>query len=159
MCIRDRANPGVVTANGHGLKEGQQVTISGVGGMTQLNGNVYTVRNPATNTFELYDTDGTTSINSGSFGTYTSGGTVTHGVVVLSSTNGSFVAGETITGGTSSNTAIIQADAVGLNGVRQYDFSATKQIGMAGTPAYTACLLYTSPSPRDRQKSRMPSSA
>ena len=25
--------------------------------------------------------------------------------------------------------------------------------------AYTTCLLYTSPSPRDRQKSRMPSSA
>ena len=25
--------------------------------------------------------------------------------------------------------------------------------------AYAACLLYTSPSPRDRQKSRMPSSA
>ena len=24
---------------------------------------------------------------------------------------------------------------------------------------YAACLLYTSPSPRDRQKSRMPSSA
>ena len=24
---------------------------------------------------------------------------------------------------------------------------------------YTTCLLYTSPSPRDRQKSRMPSSA
>ena len=26
-------------------------------------------------------------------------------------------------------------------------------------PEVTACLLYTSPSPRDRQKSRMPSSA
>ena len=26
-------------------------------------------------------------------------------------------------------------------------------------PTYKACLLYTSPSPRDRQKSRMPSSA
>ena len=25
--------------------------------------------------------------------------------------------------------------------------------------AHTGCLLYTSPSPRDRQKSRMPSSA
>ena len=25
--------------------------------------------------------------------------------------------------------------------------------------SYSACLLYTSPSPRDRQKSRMPSSA
>ena len=28
-----------------------------------------------------------------------------------------------------------------------------------GIDRYTACLLYTSPSPRDRQKSRMPSSA
>ena len=27
------------------------------------------------------------------------------------------------------------------------------------TPVYISCLLYTSPSPRDRQKSRMPSSA
>ena len=26
-------------------------------------------------------------------------------------------------------------------------------------PGITGCLLYTSPSPRDRQKSRMPSSA
>ena len=30
--------------------------------------------------------------------------------------------------------------------------------GMSGSPVYV-CLLYTSPSPRDRQKSRMPSSA
>ena len=28
-----------------------------------------------------------------------------------------------------------------------------------GMPEYKTCLLYTSPSPRDRQKSRMPSSA
>ena len=28
-----------------------------------------------------------------------------------------------------------------------------------GDGKYTNCLLYTSPSPRDRQKSRMPSSA
>ena len=28
-----------------------------------------------------------------------------------------------------------------------------------GAPSYMCCLLYTSPSPRDRQKSRMPSSA
>ena len=81
--------------------------------MTELNGNVYTVRNPATNTVELYDTDGTTSINSGSFTTYTSGGAAAHGVVVVSNVQGDFVAGETITGGTSSNTAVIQADAVG----------------------------------------------
>ena len=29
----------------------------------------------------------------------------------------------------------------------------------SGAPPYTPCLLYTSPSPRDRQNSRMPSSA
>ena len=29
----------------------------------------------------------------------------------------------------------------------------------AGVPLIEVCLLYTSPSPRDRQKSRMPSSA
>src|SRR6056300_814557 len=132
------ANPVVITATAHSLKEGQQVTISSVAGMTELNGNVYTVRNPAANTFQLYATDGISSIDGTGFTSYTSGGTATHGVLVLSSTNGSFVTGETITGGTSSNTAIIQADAVGLKGVRQYDFSATKQIGMAGTPAYTA---------------------
>ena len=28
-----------------------------------------------------------------------------------------------------------------------------------GLPVFNSCLLYTSPSPRDRQKSRMPSSA
>ena len=31
--------------------------------------------------------------------------------------------------------------------------------GQAKITQYTSCLLYTSPSPRDRQKSRMPSSA
>ena len=37
--------------------------------------------------------------------------------------------------------------------------SETTLIGFAGAPWTVACLLYTSPSPRDRQKSRMPSSA
>ena len=32
-------------------------------------------------------------------------------------------------------------------------------IGMTWPAQYGGCLLYTSPSPRDRQKSRMPSSA
>ena len=31
--------------------------------------------------------------------------------------------------------------------------------GDQDAPCYMTCLLYTSPSPRDRQKSRMPSSA
>ena len=34
-----------------------------------------------------------------------------------------------------------------------------RQMGMECQKRLTLCLLYTSPSPRDRQKSRMPSSA
>ena len=112
--------------------------------MTQLNGNVYTVRNPATNTFELYDTDCTTSINSGSYGTYTSGGTAAHGVAIVSSVVGTFSAGETITGVTSSNTAVIQTDAVGLKGVTTHDFSHVKHLGMAGSTTYTADVTRSS---------------
>ena len=37
--------------------------------------------------------------------------------------------------------------------------SAQKKIYYVGDTGYSPCLLYTSPSPRDRQKSRMPSSA
>ena len=74
---------------------------------------------------------------SGSFTTYTSGGAAAHGVVIVSNVQGTFVAGETITGGTSSNTTVIQADAVGFKGVTSHDFTAVKQIAMAG-PTFTA---------------------
>jgi hypothetical protein len=133
-----QADPAVVTVTGHNFQEGQQVTISSVAGMTQLNGNVYTVRNPGTNDFELYGTDGTTSVDSSGFTAYSSGGTAAHGVVVVSNVQGTFNTGETITGGTSSNTAVIQSNAVGFNAVRTYDFPSVKQISMAGSPTYTA---------------------
>ena len=44
------------------------------------------------------------------------------------------------------------AESIGLKErtIRSYE---------AGDTIYNICLLYTSPSPRDRQKSRMPSSA
>ena len=38
-------------------------------------------------------------------------------------------------------------------------FKIAKEFGVDGDPMHQTCLLYTSPSPRDRQKSRMPSSA
>src|SRR6056300_448443 len=132
-----QADPAVVTANNN-FKEGQQVTIASVSGMTEVNGNVYTVRNPSGTTFELYDTDGTTSIDSSAFTAYSSGGTASHGIVVVSNVQGDFVAGETITGGTSSNTAVIQSNAVGLKGVTPFDLPSVKQIAMAGSPTFTA---------------------
>jgi len=68
-----KANPAVVTATGHGYSNGDEVVISGVVGMTEVNGKRFLVANKATNTFELTDKDGT-NINSSSFTTYTSGG-------------------------------------------------------------------------------------
>ena len=47
-----------------------------------------------------------------------------------------------------------------INAIKVMEVRGAPLIG--GTAAYgmvLACLLYTSPSPRDRQKSRMPSSA
>ena len=43
------------------------------------------------------------------------------------------------------------------SGVPPDYFSATGQLW--GSPVYRCCLLYTSPSPRDKRQSRMPSSA
>lgn len=49
-----KANPGVVTTREpHGLTTGDTVTITGVGGMTELNGNTYTVTVISTTTFSI----------------------------------------------------------------------------------------------------------
>ena len=53
-----KANPGVVTSSSHGYSNGDTVVISGVSGMTQVNGKRFKVANVATNTFELQDIDG-----------------------------------------------------------------------------------------------------
>jgi hypothetical protein len=59
----------VVTAVGHTFVAGQSVDISGVVGMTELNGNTYTVGTVVGDTFEL------AGVNSTGYGTYTSDGT------------------------------------------------------------------------------------
>ena len=68
-----KANPAVVTATSHGYSNGDEVVISSVGGMTEVNGKRFLVADKTTNTFELQDKDGV-DINSSSFTTYTSGG-------------------------------------------------------------------------------------
>ena len=131
------ASPGVATVTaGHNFLEGQQVTFAGVYSVDSVvqSSNVYTVRNPDATTFELYAADGITAINTTAF----TSATAQHGVAIVSSVSGTFVPGETITGGTSSNTAVIQTDAVGFKGVTTYDLPQTKQLGMAGSPTYTA---------------------
>lgn len=53
-------NPVVVTSANHGFANGQDVYLSGLIGMTELNGRTFVVANQATNTFELTGEDGTT---------------------------------------------------------------------------------------------------
>ncbi len=69
-----QANPAVVTASSHGFSNGDDVIISSVVGMTQVNGITFKVANKTTNTFELQNYDGT-NINSSAYTAYASGGT------------------------------------------------------------------------------------
>ena len=69
-----QANPGVITSNSHGFSDGDEIYITGVGGMTQLNDRNYIVDNATTNTFTLTDLFGV-AIDTTAFTTFTSGGT------------------------------------------------------------------------------------
>lgn len=63
-----QANPAVVTTATHGFVTGETVTITGVVGMTELNGNSYTITVLSPTTFELDGVDST------AYTAYSSGG-------------------------------------------------------------------------------------
>lgn len=68
-----KANPAVVTATGHGYTNGNEVIITAIVGMTELNGKRFKVANKTTNTFQLQSLAGV-NINSTNFTTYGSAG-------------------------------------------------------------------------------------
>lgn len=68
------ANPCVITVPGHDYIVGDWIFVSGVGGMTQLNGRYYGITNVAGNDLTLTGIPGG-PIDSTGYGTYTSGGT------------------------------------------------------------------------------------
>ena len=74
-----KANPVVITSTAHGLADGDKVSISGVGGMIELNATTHyaKVTGYSTTTFALYsDSDLTTTVDGTGYTTYTSGGSV-----------------------------------------------------------------------------------
>lgn len=129
----------VTTTSAHNLSTGQRVTFDSVGGMTEVNGNTYEITVTASDEFTI-------AIDASGFTSYTSGGTAQNGIVVISNLSGTFVAGETITGGTSTNTAVIDSDSNYFKSIVEYDFKDVKQIYQAGTPTFTADTVLTSDS-------------
>lgn len=69
-----QANPGVIHDVAHGYSTGDWVLISGVVGMTQLNGNYYIVVKVDADHYSLTDLNGV-AINTTTYGAYVSGGT------------------------------------------------------------------------------------
>lgn len=73
-----QANPVVITATGHTFSNGQITLHEDIVGMTELNGQSYTIGNVTANTYELTGVDGT------GFTAYISGGTAKQLVTSLS---------------------------------------------------------------------------
>jgi len=133
---------GVFTKNGHGFADGQQVNVSG--GTMQVDSSaytegVYTIRNATTNTFELYDGSSPVVVTS-----FSSSPTFEHTTLVVANVKGTFSAGEVVSGQTSNTSGTIQSNILGRKGVELKDVTAVKQIGMAGSPTYTADTDLTS---------------
>jgi hypothetical protein len=102
-----KAEPAVVTTSAaHGFEEGATVTFSSVGGMTEVNGNEYIARNVTATTFELWS-EWFEKIDSTSFTTYTSGGTVATSVTAF----GTISPGSQVT--LTSTDALFDSDHVG----------------------------------------------
>jgi len=78
-----QAEPVVITSTGHTRANNELVRIRMTDGMTELDGNVYTVKNVTANTFELFGEDGLTPLDGTAFSAYTSGGTHQENIVTL----------------------------------------------------------------------------
>lgn len=63
-----KASPGVVTCNAHGYSNGDVLYLSGIGGMTQLNGQLVTITVIDANRFSI-------GVDTRAYSTYSSGGT------------------------------------------------------------------------------------
>ena len=80
-----QANPGVVTVANHGIPTGQRIALMSVGGMTQVNGQVYTVTSLSANTFSI-------GVDTSGYSAYTSGGVAMGAGTVKNCTSSAAVA-------------------------------------------------------------------
>lgn len=69
-----QASPGVFTSAAHGFSNGNWIKVSGVAGMTELNGRTFQVDAATANTFQLLYVPNLTPVSTAAFGAYVSGG-------------------------------------------------------------------------------------
>ena len=131
--------------DGEGLTVVNEGSIIGTG--NQRNGTVY-----SDDTASNFSLDNSGRIDAG-VGNAGSGVTLSVGDTLDATIDNS----GTIQGRTQDGAPLGSADALAGDGLRLEGVRGTNDAG--GVTFAPGCLLYTSPSPRDRQKSRMPSSA
>lgn len=68
------ANPCVLTITGHSFNDGDEISVSGILGMTELNNRRYIVANKTTNTIELTDRVTGANVDSSAYTAYSSAG-------------------------------------------------------------------------------------
>lgn len=105
-----KANPGVVTATGHGFSNGDVVIIRGVVGMTEVNRTKYIVSGVVGDTFELTTAAAGADVDTSGYTTYISGGEVRKCVTSVSGLD--HLVGETVDlfiDGDTATTAVVSA--------------------------------------------------
>lgn len=131
------ADPGVFTSNSHGYSNGNVILLE-VQGMVEVNYRLFKANNVATNTFELADIDGTTSIDTTDFGVFSSGtaklvtlGTSITGVQGFTASGGDIKTVDTTTVNDTVDTEIVVgATAQSYELQMQWDPSSTAQQAM-----------------------------
>jgi hypothetical protein len=142
-----QTDPVSITASGHGFDDGDLVEISGIQGMTELNGNHYTVTNATVDGFDLLGVDGT------AFGAYFGGGSLyfvrsisnvtfpQHGTVTA--TAHGFVQGDKVkftgvVGTTELNDNTYRVDNVTVNAFELTDTQTESPVDVSAFTAYTS---------------------
>ncbi len=123
-------SPVMITANAHPFLDDDFLRISGVVGMTQLNGNVYMVKNKTANTLELYLIDGVTFCDGVDYSAYVSGGLCEK--VIKTVTGLSHLEGKTVVG--IGDGATVQGGVVSGGSVTMGSWARVMHVGLAYYP-------------------------
>jgi len=132
-----KANPGVVTtATAHGLSNGEEIRITRVKGMTELNNTSFKVAGVTATTFQLQDTS-SVNVNTTNFKTYSAGGEVRDKVTTISGL--SHLEGQAVqvfADGAVQNTKTVSSGAITLDSA-----ASLIHIGLSYTRRYKSLKL------------------